>query len=194
MREMSEARREREQRWRTWMAAAQKGDAAAYEKLLHEALVELRPFVRRRVFDAAAQEDVVQNIFLSLHRARHTYRPERPFSPWLYAIARNGITDHTRSRMRRQSRERSLEDDGVAEPVAPASELAAGELPEELRDALDRLPPKQREAVELVQVQGLSVAEAALRAGVSTGALKVRAHRGYKAMRALLAREESAEA
>jgi RNA polymerase sigma-70 factor (ECF subfamily) len=174
------------------MTAAQKGDAAAYEKLLHEALVELRPFVRRRVFDAAAQEDVVQNIFLSLHRARHTYRPERPFSPWLYAIARNAITDHTRSRMRRQSRERSFEDDGVADPVAPVPELVAGDLPEELRDALDRLPPKQRQAVELVQVQGLSVAEAALRAGVSTGALKVRAHRGYKAMRALLARKEVA--
>jgi RNA polymerase sigma-70 factor (ECF subfamily) len=191
---MSEVRRVREQRWRTWMAAAQQGDGAAYEKLLHEALAELRPFVRRRVFDAAAQEDVVQNIFLSLHRARHTYRPERPFSPWLYAIARNAITDHTRSRMRRQSRERSLEDDGVAEPAVQAPELAAGELPEELRHALDSLPPKQREAVELVQVQGLSVAEAALQAGVSSGALKLRAHRGYKAMRALLARKEEAEA
>jgi len=185
---MSEARSAREQRWRAWMVAAQAGDRAAYEKLLHELLADLRRFVRRRVFDASAQEDVVQNVFLSLHRARHTYRPERPFSPWLFAIARNAVTDHARSRGRRLARERSLEDAAVAEPVAPAPR--ADSLSDELRDALAELPPKQREAVELIQVQGLSVVEAAARAGVSAGALKVRAHRGYKALRTRLASRE----
>ncbi len=182
MPETQEAREAREARWRAWMGAAQQGDQASYEKLLRELLPELRAFVRRRLFDAGSQEDVVQNILLSLHRARHTYRSERPFTPWLYAIARNSLTDHTRARGRRLSRERSLEDGGVPEPVA-AEPAADDALSPELEAALVGLPPKQREAVVLVQVEGLSVVEAAARAGVTVGALKVRAHRGYRLLR-----------
>jgi RNA polymerase sigma-70 factor (ECF subfamily) len=62
-------------------------------------------------------------------------------------------------------------------------------LSPQLSEALLTLPPAQRQAVELLQVQGLSVVEAAARAGVSPGALKVRAHRGYRAMRARLVDE-----
>ena len=92
---------EREGRWRGWMVAAQAGDAAAYEKLLLELLPHLRGFVRRRIRDFDSLEDVVQNVFVSLHRARHTYRPERPFGPWLHAVARNAVIDHVRARTRR---------------------------------------------------------------------------------------------
>ncbi len=63
-------RQEREARWRLWMVAAQDGDSAAYEKLLWELLPHVRRFVGRRIFDASALEDVVQNVFLSMHRAR----------------------------------------------------------------------------------------------------------------------------
>ncbi|MDJ0850877.1 MAG: sigma-70 family RNA polymerase sigma factor [Myxococcota bacterium] len=183
MRESQEGREAREERWRAWMGAAQTGDQAAYEKLLVELLPHIRAFVRRRVFDASAQEDVLQNVLLSLHRARHTYRSERPFTPWLHAIARNAVTDHGRVRGRRLSQERSLEDEGVAEPVAAAEPETGEAFSPELEAALAGLPPKQREAVFLVQVEGLSVAEAAARAGVSVGALKVRAHRGYRLLR-----------
>ena len=62
-------------------------------------------------------------------------------------------------------------------------DFTAGELAPELRRALEELPATQREAVELIQLRGLSVAEAALEAGISPGALKVRAHRGYVALR-----------
>lgn len=187
MGETHETLEAREARWRAGMSAAQRGDRAAYEKLLHELLPQIRRFVGRRLFDPEGLEDVVQNVFLSLHRARHTYRPERPFTPWLYAIARNAVTDHSRVRGRRLLRERSLEDGRVAEPVA-AREAPPGEarLSPELEEALSGLPPKQREAVVLVQVEGLSVAEAAARAGISVGALKVRAHRGYRLLRARL--------
>ncbi len=188
MRETQEAREAREERWRVWMGAAQDGDQASYEKLLREVLPQIRGFVRRRLFDASAQEDVVQNVLLSVHRARHTYRKERPFTPWLYAIARNALIDHARARGRRLSRERSLEDEGVEEPVAAAAADADDALSPELEEALAGLPPKQREAVLLVQVEGLSVSEAAARAGVSAGALKVRAHRGYRLLRDRLGR------
>jgi RNA polymerase sigma-70 factor (ECF subfamily) len=178
---------ERERRWRAWMTLAQAGDAAAYEKLLLELLPHLRGFVRRRMTDTESAEDVVQNVLLSLHRARHTYRPERPFGPWLHAVARNAVVDQARSGARRQARERSLDEDGAPQPVAPEPAPPPGSaLSPELAGALAELPSAQRQAVSLIHLQGLSVAEAAARVGVSRGALKVRAHRGYKALRELL--------
>jgi RNA polymerase sigma-70 factor (ECF subfamily) len=174
---------ELEARWRNWMVAAQAGDAPSYEKLLRELIPYLRRFVQRRLLDSNASEDVVQNILTSIHRARHTYRGERPFRPWLHAIARNAIIDYTRIRARRSAREISLESDGVAEPSVEAVEPTDSQLPQELEEALQALSDKQRQAVELIHLRGLSVAEAAAHAGTSVAALKVRAHRGYRAMR-----------
>ena len=177
---------EREARWRAWMTAAQDGESVSYEKLLLELLPYVRNMVRRRLFDPGAVEDVVQNVFVSLHRARNTYRPERPFTPWLSAIARNASVDFMRERQRRQQREVSLELDGVPEPAVAADQADDRELDPRLRGALERIPAAQREAVELIHVVGLTVAEAALRVGVSKSALKVRAHRGYRSMRVAL--------
>lgn len=184
------ARREEDARWSGWMAAAQDGDAEAYQKLLEELLPVLRRIVRGRVYDHETAEDVVQNILLSIHRARHTYRPERSFGPWMRAITRNAMVDAFRASGRRGEREVAVDviDQFAAEPVDP---LATEELDPTLRAALDRLPKNQLEAVELVQLRGLSVAEAALEAGVTPGALKVRAHRGYVALRRMLSGGES---
>ena len=186
MDERQRMREERERRWHDWMVAGQTGDAAAYEKLLFELLPRLRAFVARRLGDPEAREDVVQNVFISIHRARHTYRPERPFGPWLYAVARNAVTDHRRSQARRQRREVSLDPEEIPQPVVEEHSGPDATLSPELAGALDGLPDGQREAVMLIHLEGLSVAEAAARAGVSRSALKVRAHRGYRAMRILL--------
>ena len=165
------------------MRAAQQGDEAAYQALLEELLVVVRRMVRARLADQEAAEDVVQVVLLSIHRARHTYQPERPFGPWLRSIVRNAVIDSLRARGRRVEREVGIEAiDSLPDPEASALPQERGLSPE-LSRALAELPSKQREAVELIQVEGLSVAEAALRAGVSPGALKVRAHRGYRALR-----------
>ncbi len=177
---------EREARWRGWMVAAQAGDVPCYEKLLRELIPYLGRFVQRRLFDTSAAEDVVQNILVSVHRARHTYRAERRFNPWLHAIARNAIVDYTRIRARRANREVSLESDRVPEPAVDAEEAPSPQLSPELQRALASLTDPQREAVELIHVHGLSVSEAAKRAGVTKTALKVRAHRGYRALRAYI--------
>jgi RNA polymerase sigma-70 factor (ECF subfamily) len=182
---------EREERWRAWMVAAQQGDSAAYEKLLLELVPYIRGRVRPRMFDPNAVEDVVQNVFVSLHRARHTFRPERAFLPWIHAVSRNAVVDYIRDRQRRAPREISLDADGVPEPAVAAAAPRADALSPELSAALAKLPDAQRQAVLLIQLEGLSVDEASARVGVSKSALKVRAHRGYHALRALLEEEPS---
>jgi RNA polymerase sigma factor (sigma-70 family) len=181
-----ERRAAREARWSEWMASAQGGDAAAYQRLLADVLPAIRRQVGARLRDADACEDVVQNALLSIHRARHTYRPERPFGPWMRAIVRNAVVDALRERGRRAARETPLERP-EAVPAPPALP-PDGELSPRLAAALRELPEKQRQAVELIHLEGLSVAEAALRARTSPGALKVRAHRGYRLLRLRLER------
>lgn len=186
----------REEERAEWMAAAQRGDAAAYECLLVSLIPVLRGFVRRRGVDPAHVEDVVQEILLLIHRARHTWQPDRPFDPWMWSVARNASTDALRRQTRERSRsERMPEDgeeaiharaDGDGRPIDPEQILSASELTPELTDALQALSPTQREAVELLYIEQLSVADAAARAGVTTTALKVRAHRGSRSLRAAL--------
>ena len=175
---------EREARWRNWMVATQAGEIPAYEKLLAELIPYLRRFVQRRLLNTAAAEDVVQNVLISIHRARGSYRAERRFTPWLHAIARNAVIDQTRQQARRSRREISLEADGVAEPASDPVEPPGPRLSPELEGALSALPDAQRQAVELIHLHGYSVAEAAAQVGATKAALKVRAHRGYRAMRA----------
>lgn len=178
------------------MALAQEGDKAAYERLLVDILPALRSFTRRRLGDDVAAEDVVQEVLLSVHRARRTYRPERPFDPWLFAIARNAIIDFQRMRARRWQKEEVLPEDDLLQDASPVvhglesaeREKPGSELSPALDEALAKLPEAQREAVKMIHVEGLSVLEAALRAKVSPGALRVRAHRGYRALRTLLGR------
>jgi RNA polymerase sigma-70 factor (ECF subfamily) len=203
---MAERRREetgdrsREAERADWMAAAQKGDAGAYERLLTSLLPPLRAFVRRRGVEASEVEDVVQEILLSIHRARHTWRAERPFDPWLWAIARNASTDALRRQQREHSRRdpstdlsgAHVEDVAASDRASAEEELGARELTPALAAALSTLPASQREAVELLYLKQLPVSEAAARAGISPGALKVRAHRGSRALReALRAEDES---
>ena len=168
------------------MAAAQEGDAAAYDRLLRELLPALRGFVTAQLRDPATSEDVVQNVLLSLHRARHTYRPERRFEPWFWTITRNAIIDAQRSRQVRQQREQPLGDFEPPSDARPPDDDSSAISPA-LQRALGELPTSQRQAVELLHLHQLSVAEAAHRVGVSPGALKVRAHRGYRALRGMLA-------
>jgi RNA polymerase sigma factor (sigma-70 family) len=175
-----------------WMAAAQRGDAAAYESLLLSLLGPLRAFVRGRGVSSDEVEDVVQEIVILIHRARHTWRAERPFGPWMWAIARNASTDALRrlgrERMRRGPAADRLDEAAGEAPDAEAL-LASRELTPALAEALARLPDGQREAVELLYLEQLPVSEAAARAGVSTSALKVRAHRGSRALRRALRAE-----
>ena len=175
---------EEEARWAACMQAAQAGDREAFESLLRGILPKLRSHVFGRLGGHEQAEDVGQNVLLSIHRSRHTFNPSRPFKPWLNAVMRNAVIDALRAR-RNEWRLQTFDENEV-----PADE---GEIPlesetisGELESALSRLPEAQREAVELLHIEELSVREAATRTGSSMGALKVRAHRGRIRLRAIL--------
>lgn len=161
------------------MARAQSGDGDAYRLLLESVASDLRGFFRRRLRDAQEVEDHVQETLLTVHRARHTYDPARPFEPWLYAIARNTLADAFR-RERRRAERHAVDDDLLAVAAEPPSHDSA------VGGIFDGLPEGQREALEMVKIKGLSIEQAAAHAGVSQGAMRVRIHRGYRALRARL--------
>jgi RNA polymerase sigma-70 factor (ECF subfamily) len=162
---------------------AQEGNEAAYEAFLLGAATALRSFLSRRMEQREMVEDVLQDTLLSIHNARHTYLPGRPVGPWLYAICTNRMNDFYRRRRRIESVEVPAPDDlGVCVASAEPQEDERGRL---VRDALARLPERQRRVIELLKLHGLSVKEAAARVGMSESAVKVTAFRGYQTLRRL---------
>lgn len=177
---------DRELVWSQLMTAAQAGERAAYERLLRDVTPFIRALVRRHCSNRADVEDIVQDTLLTVHRVRHTYDPSRPFSPWLAAIAARRAIDALRRRTRIARHERP--DSEVYETfVDPAAnnDVEVVRSAEEVTDLLQRLPLRQREALESLKLKEMSLAEAAAASGQSAGALKVNAHRALKALRAL---------
>jgi RNA polymerase sigma factor (sigma-70 family) len=170
-----------------WMRAAQRGDAAAYRELLCSLTPRIRRIVARRygLARAADVEDLVQDVLLSVHAVRATYDPARPFMPWLMTIVRHRLADGARRHARTASREVHLDDVTFADPATNSPENAGYDL-EALRDAVHALPAGQRQAIELLRFQELSLKEAAAASGSSVGALKVATHRAIAALRRAL--------
>jgi RNA polymerase sigma-70 factor, ECF subfamily len=182
MKTLDETQRlERSRRRARFMARLQQGDADACRELLDDIGPSLINFLRRRVADPHELEDVYQEVFMAIFEARHTYEPGRPFEPWLFAIARNIAADYSRRRWTRAHWEEL-----VADPPEHPADTSSAAVPE-LSSVLAELPPDQLEAFSLLKLDGLSVEMAAKQAGVSAGALKVRAHRAYKSLKRLIA-------
>lgn len=168
------------------MAKVQIGDAEAYRQFLDEIGPILFNYVRRRVFNPELVPDVYQEVLLTLHKARFTYEPSRPLGPWLFTVARNSMLDALGRNRKFVEREIPVE----VLPENPAVEHD-GSLDDELKMALESLPPLNRQAVELLKLRGLSLEEAAKELSISVAAVKVRAHRGYEQMRKILTREKT---
>jgi RNA polymerase sigma-70 factor (ECF subfamily) len=162
------------------MVRYQAGDGDALASLYEATARGMINFVYGLTGDRALSEDVLQEVFLRVHRVRHTYTPGRPVRPWLYGIARHVAIDA----LRKRGREMPLGDEtlaqGAAPPAGSALEMA------DLEAALAGLPKKRREAFLMTKVSGLSVREAAAALGVSEGAVKVGVHRAVKALRSFL--------
>jgi RNA polymerase sigma-70 factor (ECF subfamily) len=174
------ARAERSRYRARLMERMQQGDSEACRTLLDDIGPSVMQFLRRRVADANELDDAYQEVLMALFEARHTYEPGRPLEPWLFAIARNIAADHVRRRWSRASWEE------LVDKLPERAEYDPPSSPPDLGEALARLPRAQREAFAMLKLEGLSLEGAAERAGVSVGALKVRAHRAYKTLRKLI--------
>jgi RNA polymerase sigma-70 factor, ECF subfamily len=180
---------------RELMARYQDGDAAAFRELYALVAPRLLGYLMKMARSKALADDLLQQTFLKIHRARAAYVRGADPLPWIYSIAHRTFIDEVRKSKRAVV--------NVADEEVP--EVAAGldgesvdrrdepridpELAREALDALAQLPTQQREAVVLTKLDGKSVAEAAEIAGTTVGAMKVRAHRGYEALRKLLGRK-----
>ena len=172
------------------MAAAQSGDRATYEALLRDCVPLIRVFAARKGVPPDRIEDVIQDVLLTVHRARHTYDPARSFTGWLRIIAERRAIDLLRrfGRQRAHETHSPLAFESYADEttdLARQVEGAAGTS--RVKKALAALPERQREAVEILVLEDRSLAEAALATRRSKGALKVSLHRALKALRAKFA-------
>jgi RNA polymerase sigma factor (sigma-70 family) len=160
------------QEWDRLMAAAQRGDANAYRILLTELAAWLRRYYARRL-PITMTEDAVQDVLLAIHEKRHTYDPDRPFGPWLAAIARYKWIDRLRS-LKAEGAEPLDENIGMSDH---GDSVVAGSTFQQL---LAELKPPQAEAIRLVKIEGYSVEEASRATGQSTSLIKVNIHRGLR--------------
>lgn len=161
-------------------ARSQRGDRAAYTTFLAACQHWLRRYFARKV-GAEFLDDLVQETLLSVHAKLASYDPSRPVLPWLAAIARYRWVDQLRRIYKAKDNTEITGD--IPDDDDPESEIAA-------RISLERLfahlPDGQVQAIELVKIEGLSVAEAASACGQSESLVKVNIHRGLKKLAALI--------
>ena len=166
------------------MAAYIAGDKPAFRELFQRYTPLLQRAMARDLKSLEEANDLVQQTFLHLHRSRLDFEPGRKLKPWIFTIALNLKREYFRRNKRR--RETSLEDDRVAEPFEGPRGQERSDAAREMARALELLPAEHREVIELHWFGGLSFPEVAEVVGSTVSAVKVRAHRGYVALRARL--------
>ncbi|WP_338866589.1 RNA polymerase sigma factor [Myxococcus stipitatus] len=159
------------------------GASDAFETLFARHAGRVQGFLTRMVRDGPLAEDLLQTTFLSVIRARGRYEPGTRFIPWLMTIAANAARDSLRHR---QHVEAYASGDHTGAPTSAPPPSGDPSLRQHLLDALQQLPPDHREAVVLSKVEGWSFDEIAELRGISAGAARLRAHRGYEKLREIL--------
>jgi RNA polymerase sigma-70 factor (ECF subfamily) len=171
------------------------GDDDAFGEVYDHLAPRLLSFFVRQVQDRARAEDLVQQTLLQMHAARRNYAQGSNVLPWAFAIARHVLIDARR----RSSREVLFDtaeanaaalDRNVTRDSSPEDFAATREMAERVSRELDRLPEGQRTAYDLVRREGLSIVDAAEVLGTTPTAIKLRVHRAYEALRAVLVGEE----
>jgi RNA polymerase sigma-70 factor (ECF subfamily) len=169
----------RDEELRALMLRYQQGDGDAVRELYARTAPMIRKYMSRWT-DASRAQDLTQDTFLQVHRARRTYRPELPLLPWMFAIARHVALTHLRSAGRR-----IVEEHGDLELLRAVAPAAVDDVVtrHDLEQAMKGLTREQREVVWLSDLQGFTSAEIARITGASEGAVRVRLHRAHLKMR-----------
>ncbi len=171
------------------MLAFSRGDTSAFDALFLRWAGPLLRYLDRMVRDRATAEELVQEVFIRVYGARDRYRPDARFSTWLYRIATNLALNELR-RPRRRDPHTSLDADGA--PLLPSEEPGAEAVVDARRAGaavlheLEALPERQRAALCLAAVEGLSYSEIAEALDTSEKAVKALVHRARATLAARL--------
>jgi RNA polymerase sigma-70 factor (ECF subfamily) len=163
------------------MHLSQQGDKRSYAKLLHEVSGLLRGYLFKRISASADVEDILQEILISLHNARHTYDKSRPFKPWLFSIAKFRLYDYFRKIYKKLETDCDYFEENEIESVFDVTE--SDDDYEELYEAIDKLPQKQKNIIELMKIEGYTAKEVGIKLNMSESAVKTSAHRTYKMLK-----------
>jgi RNA polymerase sigma-70 factor, ECF subfamily len=152
--------------------------------IVYDALApRLYGFLLKRIRRQDIAEDLMQQAFLQIHRARGSFVAGSEVAPWAFSITRRLMIDWTRQMKRRRGVVEGGHEVDAADPSTSIEDvLAMRELGEEMFRKLAALPSSQREAFELIRLDGLSTREAAGVLGTTIAAVKLRAHRAYVAL------------
>lgn len=162
------------------------GDKQAYASLLRETAQLLRPFLAKRLNGRSEINDLMQEILLSIHKARHTYDGLRPYKPWVFAIAKFRLQDYLRVHYADELRHAVDLADVAHELPAHANEAALSY--ESISGEIRNLPETQSTILRLMHQDGYTAKEVAEKMGMNEPAVKVAAHRAYKLLRKKLER------
>ena len=187
---------------REWMLAFQRGDEAAFDSIVLRYRSMVGRFIYRYVQDRERAEDICQEVFLRVFKARHRYRPEANFRTWLFTISVRLCLNELRARKRERRVIVRLhadprsdgEAEDVLESVADRDVEPAGAAVErkEMEEAVDLaiadLPPSQRAALLLVRFEDFSYKEIAESLGITVMAVKSLINRGRERLRSSLSR------
>ena len=151
---------------------------------LHWTTVEdkLRSFIIGKVQDRMLADDILQEVFIKIHSKIDTLKDSTKIQPWIYQIARNLIIDHQRKSGKINSRKSDLKDVHQDE----YSNELLDEALEDMVKMMDDLKPEYCEALCLTELEGMSVKEYALKAGISYPSAKSRVHRGRQLLKDLM--------
>lgn len=168
-----------ERRLKALMLRAQAGDGEAWREVLRLLNARLVVYFGRRLGPdhAGDVDDLVQETLLAVHSRRMTYDASQPFTAWAHAMARYKLIDHWRRRRVRAHVPLDDVADGLWVDPEPAGEAKA-----DLDRLLAGLPARQERLVRDVKLEGLSLAEAGERLGMTEGAAKVSLHRALKGL------------
>ncbi|MCP4867894.1 MAG: RNA polymerase sigma factor [Proteobacteria bacterium] len=174
-------------------AAYRGGDTKAFDEIFRRYGPPITQLMRRQIRSNEDASDLVQQTFLQLHRARNDFREGCELRPWLYTIAMNLRREYFRKKGRRKESVMDLDAKASTQPRVDPVDVGALETQDQVRQALARLPESQRAVIQLHWFDGLSMSEVADVVGASVSAVKVRAHRGYKVLRAALEATDATE-
>ncbi|MGH3105287.1 MAG: RNA polymerase sigma factor [Gaiellaceae bacterium] len=163
------------------------GDRAAFEELYGRFARSVYGLALRRLGDRDRAEEAVQETFTAVWRSARSYRADRgPGAPWLYAVARNAIVD----RFRVQGEPVADVPDTASGEDGPDAAVEAGWIAWRVHRALEDLPAREREVLELAYWGGLSQSEVAEFLNVPLGTVKTRTRSGLGRLSSLLDHED----